>query len=127
MYSYYVKERETKPTNMQKLLASQQVDDILGKIVIEYTKPTNVSRNYAQDVGRRYAIAQRDYWDNQSEIPDYRAMRQIWTDALVKAATENDWDTMKLAIEFDISTLSEIATPLNQLRSIALTNLINFF
>ena len=118
--------RDSEPEDVQRALATQQREQILDAIVSNYTSPTDSSRESAQNIAHLYARAQRDYWDNNPEADEADVLRQVWTDALVQAATENDWNTLKQAIGFDIVDFSDRPTVVSQQRVIALLNLTKF-
>lgn len=107
---------------VQKIISSQQLHHILDIIVEHYTHPTRRSRSQAKFIARWYAITQRDYWAYNTHIRGHQIYRQIWTDALVLAATQNDWSTLEQAMTFD-QVNSNPYTQDGQQRFYALENL----
>lgn len=116
--------RDLEHEDIQRVFASHQLHTALGRIIKEYANPTDTSQEKAQDVAKRYAIARREYWDKNARDEDATLLRQIWTDALVHAATEDNWSTLRQAIGFDIIEYGDRSTPIAQQRSTALLNLM---
>lgn len=117
-------EREFDTKHLQQIAAIYQLQEILSRMVNDYTAIRNSSRHDARAIGREYAIAQRDYWGAHIANPHAQILRQIWTTALVKAGTENDWTNIKQAMKFDIVAFQDSSRPSSRQWSVALSNLI---
>lgn len=123
MFTYMI-EGELIPEETKRAFILHHLQGLLNTIVRDYSDTAHKTREHAQEVTRSYAIAVRDYWDNNQQVSDAKALRQIWTDALVKVATANDWAPMKMAVQFDILSFNESPSPINQQRSKALENVV---
>ena len=118
-----MEQKESSMEDVRRAIVLQNLKHTMDIIVQEYTNPIHMSTQDARQDIRKYAVMQRDYWDNSPPGPNTTALRQVWTDALVYAGAENNWNVMKEAVRFDIENFQNLQTARGQQLAAAFSNL----